>query len=61
MRAVAAFAFLPFYVFWRLGIQLASLSRLGNKPWVRTDRHEPAAQAPAPTGEGSAPGSSQHG
>ena len=67
MRAVAAFAFLPFYVVWRLGIQLASLSRLGNKPWVRTDRHEPAAeaaaqaiaQAPGPIGENGASGSSQ--
>jgi hypothetical protein len=47
VRAVAAFAFLPFYVFWRLGIQIASLSRLGNKPWVRTDRHAPAASTPA--------------
>ena len=48
-RALSAFAFLPFYVLWRLGIQLASLTRLGNKPWVRTDRHEPTAPPTGPT------------
>jgi 1,2-diacylglycerol 3-beta-glucosyltransferase len=52
VRAVGAFAFLPFYVCWRLGIQLASLGRLGNKPWVRTGRHEPTPQSP---GAGAAP------
>jgi cellulose synthase/poly-beta-1,6-N-acetylglucosamine synthase-like glycosyltransferase len=40
-RAARAFAFLPFYVVWRLGIQLSSFARLGNKPWVRTVRHQP--------------------
>jgi cellulose synthase/poly-beta-1,6-N-acetylglucosamine synthase-like glycosyltransferase len=45
-RALAAFAFLPFYVVWRIGIQLSSLARLGNKPWVRTERHRPSSSEP---------------
>ena len=50
-RAIGAFAFLPFYVVWRLGIQLASLTRVGSKPWVRTDRHEPAPTPLAPAAD----------
>jgi cellulose synthase/poly-beta-1,6-N-acetylglucosamine synthase-like glycosyltransferase len=47
-RAVAAFAFLPLYVIWRLGIQVSSFARLGHKPWVRTVRHQPAPQPDTP-------------
>lgn len=38
-RAMFAFAYLPFYTVWRLGVQLAAIRMLGDKPWVRTERH----------------------
>lgn len=38
-RAVMAFAFLPIYTIWRLGVQLASIPKAGHTPWVRTQRH----------------------
>ena len=41
-RAMLAFAVLPFYAAWRLGIEIAALRMLGDKPWVRTERHRPA-------------------
>ena len=41
-RALLAFAFLPFYGLWRLTVELAALRMLGDKPWVRTERHEHA-------------------
>jgi 1,2-diacylglycerol 3-beta-glucosyltransferase len=44
-RAIRAFAFLPFYVLWRLAIQVSAMTRFGQSPWVRTSRHQPA---PAP-------------
>ncbi|HET9387902.1 MAG TPA: glycosyltransferase family 2 protein [Gemmatimonadales bacterium] len=38
LRATLAFAFLPFYLVWRLGNAVAALGQLGDKPWVRTAR-----------------------
>ncbi len=38
LRSAAAFAFLPFYMVWRLGAAVAALKMLGDKPWVRTAR-----------------------
>jgi cellulose synthase/poly-beta-1,6-N-acetylglucosamine synthase-like glycosyltransferase len=39
LRALSAFAFLPFYAVWRLGLQLSALRMLGEQPWIRTQRH----------------------
>ncbi len=39
LRALSAFAFLPFYAVWRLWLQLSALRMLGDQPWVRTQRH----------------------
>jgi cellulose synthase/poly-beta-1,6-N-acetylglucosamine synthase-like glycosyltransferase len=39
LRSALAFAFLPFYLVWRLGAAVVSLKMLGDKPWVRTARH----------------------
>ena len=39
LRALSAFAFLPFYAIWRLVLQLSALRMLGEQPWVRTERH----------------------
>jgi hypothetical protein len=41
VRAALAFAYLPFYAVWRLGVQVSALGMLGEKPWVRTGRHAP--------------------
>jgi len=38
-RALLAFTYLPFYTAWRLGVQLLALTMVGDKPWVRTQRH----------------------
>jgi hypothetical protein len=38
LRCALAFAFLPFYLVWRLGAAVAALWQLGDKPWVRTAR-----------------------
>ncbi len=38
LRSAAAFAFLPFYMVWRLGAAARALKMLGDKPWVRTAR-----------------------
>lgn len=45
-RALAAFAFLPLYTPWRLWTLLGSLRMMGNKPWVRTQRHVPGRAVP---------------
>jgi 1,2-diacylglycerol 3-beta-glucosyltransferase len=39
LRSTLAFAFLPFYLVWRLGNAVAALRQLGDKPWVKTARH----------------------
>jgi len=39
LRALSAFAFLPFYAVWRLWLQLSALRMLGDQPWIRTQRH----------------------
>ncbi len=39
ISTMRAFTFLPFYMVWRLGIQLSSQFMVGEKPWVRTKRH----------------------
>lgn len=41
VRAFLAFAYLPFYAVWRLGVQVSALGMVGEKPWVRTGRHAP--------------------
>lgn len=38
-RAAAAFAFLPIYTIWRLGVQLVAVVTSGRTPWIRTRRH----------------------
>jgi 1,2-diacylglycerol 3-beta-glucosyltransferase len=38
MRVLASFLYLPFYAVWRLVVQITSLSMLGDKPWIRTQR-----------------------
>jgi 1,2-diacylglycerol 3-beta-glucosyltransferase len=44
IRTLAAFAFLPVYALWRFGAAAAALSMVGDKPWVRTQRHgDPSA------------------
>jgi cellulose synthase/poly-beta-1,6-N-acetylglucosamine synthase-like glycosyltransferase len=43
-KALAAFAYLPVYALWRVGAALASFTMLGDKPWIRTQRHA----SPAP-------------
>lgn len=48
-RAAAAFAFLPFYVVWRLWIQASSVTRWGEQPWERTGRHGPGEPLPMET------------
>ncbi|HEV2752164.1 MAG TPA: glycosyltransferase family 2 protein [Gemmatimonadales bacterium] len=39
--AVASFTFLPVYAAWRLGTAMRALRLVGDKPWVRTQRHPP--------------------
>jgi cellulose synthase/poly-beta-1,6-N-acetylglucosamine synthase-like glycosyltransferase len=38
-RAARAFAFLPFYAVWRIGTAVQALRMVGDKPWIRTQRH----------------------
>lgn len=42
-----AFAFLPLYAVWRLGVQIRSMIAIGDKTWVRTARHV-ATEKPPP-------------
>jgi cellulose synthase/poly-beta-1,6-N-acetylglucosamine synthase-like glycosyltransferase len=42
-KALVAFAFLPVYALWRMGTAAGALSMLGDKPWIRTQRHAVAA------------------
>ena len=37
-RATMAFAFLPVYTIWRLGVQLTAVVASRRTPWIRTDR-----------------------
>lgn len=39
VRAAVAFAFLPAYAVWRLTVEAAAVKMLGDKPWIRTERH----------------------
>ena len=39
VRAALAFAYLPFYTVWRLGVAFRSLSLVRSDEWVRTERH----------------------
>jgi 1,2-diacylglycerol 3-beta-glucosyltransferase len=41
-RAAGAFLFLPLYLLWRLPTEFLALRMLGDKPWVRTERHSSA-------------------
>jgi hypothetical protein len=38
-RQLRSFLHLPIYTAWRLVVQLKALNMVGDKPWVRTDRH----------------------
>jgi 1,2-diacylglycerol 3-beta-glucosyltransferase len=38
-RTVTAFAFLPLYTAWRIGAAARALRMVGDKPWIRTERH----------------------
>lgn len=38
-RAVWAFTFLPLYVLWRMGAAARALRMVGDRPWIRTQRH----------------------
>ena len=42
-RAAGAFAFLPVYALWRLGVEIAAFGMVGDQPWVRTERHRSTA------------------
>ena len=44
--AIAAFAYLPVYAVWRLGIQLLSVATFGGRLWVRTERHVESVASP---------------
>ena len=46
VRAALAFAYLPLYAIWRAGITASALAMLGDKPWVRTQRHVPPPPRP---------------
>ncbi len=47
VRAALAFAYLPVYAIWRAGITASALAMLGDKPWVRTQRHVPPRTGPS--------------
>lgn len=38
-RSLASFAYLPVYTLWRVGTAARALRMIGDKPWVRTERH----------------------
>ncbi len=40
LRSALAFLSLPWYAVWRLGAAVATLGMLGDKPWIRTQRHQ---------------------
>lgn len=42
VMAALAFGFLPIYALWRVAIEVAALAMLGDKPWIRTERHRHA-------------------
>lgn len=49
-RALAAFAFLPVYVVWRLGAAIVAVSKIGDGRWVRTARRlDETADSPPET------------
>ena len=39
LKVALAFAGLPIYAAWRMTIELLALRMIGDKPWVRTERH----------------------
>ena len=39
IRSALAFTVLPLYGLWRLGVEVGALGMLGDRPWVRTERH----------------------
>jgi 1,2-diacylglycerol 3-beta-glucosyltransferase len=49
LRSLLAFAYLPIYTVWRLGVQIGSLRLLGNGAWVRTGRHQGGTDAVLPS------------
>jgi len=38
IRAIGAFAFLPFYAVWRFCIAVTTIPTLSSRAWIRTDR-----------------------
>jgi cellulose synthase/poly-beta-1,6-N-acetylglucosamine synthase-like glycosyltransferase len=42
-QAILAFAFLPLYAVWRVGVAVTALAMLGDQPWIRTQRDIPSA------------------
>lgn len=46
LRALLAFAYLPFYTAWRLGAAVKALGMVGDRLWVPTSRHPPASNSP---------------
>lgn len=38
-RTLLAFAYLPIYTVWRLVAAVRALGMLGDRPWIRTERH----------------------
>ncbi len=47
-RTIGAFSFLPVYVLWRMGTAVAAMRMLGDKPWIRTPRHQHVTPNPRP-------------
>jgi 1,2-diacylglycerol 3-beta-glucosyltransferase len=43
---VRAFAFLPLYAVWRLGVQIRSMIAVRDRTWVRTSRHVATEKSP---------------
>jgi len=39
LRSALAFTALPLYGLWRLGVEIGALGMLGDRPWIRTERH----------------------
>ena len=39
LMALRAFAYLPIYTLWRVAAFVGTLKMLGDKPWIRTERH----------------------
>ena len=54
LRAMAAFLYFPLYASWRLAVQVGAFRMVGDRPWIRTERHA-AADVDSPTTTRSTP------